>query len=303
MLIVEVALNKKIEKTWGEAPRIRYNLWRFIEEFKKGDRVVVPGLKVFSVYELVSKKSLPISNIPVKNLTDWNGKLLTMKNGLLDRENDLIDLGFYWEVKPIAKNISRRDFADAALTRRMKIRPTNTCINDLKDSVGKALIFFKKNTPINLYSEILEEIAPKVLETFNRLLNPDKFEKLVKFYFEKSGATEVYIPPRNEKEKEGDVDVIATFEPIKTIIYAQVKFHDIKSKTNEHAVNQIKDYSNNKKTMVDGYTEILWVITSANHFTEECIRIAQEENIHLIDGNRFTEMIIEAGILDINKTI
>ena len=55
--------------------------------------------------------------------------------------------------------------------------------------------------------------------------------------------------------------------------------------------------------MVDGYTEILWVITSANHFTEECIRIAQEENIHLIDGNRFTEMIIEAGILDINKTM
>ena len=145
-------LNKKIEKTWREAPRIRYNLWRFIEEFKKGDRVVVPGLKVFSVYELVSKKSLPISNIPVKDLTDWNGKLLTMKNGLLDRENDLIDLGFYWEVKPIAKNISRRDFAHAALTRRMKIRPINTCINDLKDSVEKALNLFKKNTPINLYS-------------------------------------------------------------------------------------------------------------------------------------------------------
>lgn len=55
--------------------------------------------------------------------------------------------------------------------------------------------------------------------------------------------------------------------------------------------------------MDDDYTKIAWVITSANGFTEKCMRIAQEEKVHLIDGNRFAEMIIEAGILDLNKTL
>ena len=125
---------------------------------------------------------------------------------------DRIDLGFYWEVKPIAKNMSRKDFADSALTSRMKIRTTNTNILDLKESVEKALISYEKDKPINLYSEILEKITPQVLKSLKSELNPDKFENLVKFYFEKNGATDVYIPAKNEKGKEGDADVVAIFE-------------------------------------------------------------------------------------------
>lgn len=296
-------LEKRFDETWGNRPRTRHNLWRFIDGFKKGDRIVVPSWGVFSVYELVSEKPQPISNIRTENLKDWHKKPLTMENGLLKREGNLIDLGFYWEVKPIAKKISRKDFADSALTARMKIRTTNTNIFNLKDSVEKAIISFEKDKPINLYSEILEKITPQVLKSLKSELNPDKFENLVKFYFERNGATDVYIPAKNEKGKEGDADVIAIFEPIKTIIYAQVKFHNIKSETNKWAVEQIKDYRNNKETMDDDYTKIAWVITSANGFTENCKRIAQEEKVHLIDGNRFSEMIIEAGILDLNKTL
>ena len=296
-------LERKFKETWGNKPRTRHNLWRFIEGFKKGDRIIVPSWGVFSVYELVSEKPKPIGNLQIDNLKDWNKNPLTMKNGLLFREDKLIDLGFYWEVKPIAKNISRKDFADAKLTSRMKIRTTNAIINDIKESVEKSLIYFKKNKPVNLYSELLDNVAPQILNSLKSELNPDKFEKLVKFYFKKNGATEVYIPAKNEKGKEGDADVIAVFEPIKTIIYAQVKFHDLKSKTNEWAVQQIKDYKNNKESMDDDYTKIAWVITSAENFTDECIRIAQEEKVHLIDGKRFAEMIIEAGILDLNRTL
>ena len=199
--------------------------------------------------------------------------------------------------------MSRKDFADAALTARMKYRMTNTHISDLEESVEKAITSFEKNKPINLYSDILEKISPHVLKSLESELNPDKFESLVKFYFEQNGATDVYIPPKNESRKEGDADVIAIFEPIKIIIYAQVKFHDVKSDTNKWAVEQIKDYRNNKEAMDDDYTKIAWVITSANEFTEDCKLIAQEEKVHLIDGNRFAEMIIEAGILELNKTI
>jgi restriction endonuclease Mrr len=296
-------LENKFKTVWGSRPRTRHNLWRFVDGFKKGDRIVVPSWGVFSVYELVSEKPKPIGNLKIENLKDWNKKSLTMKNGLLYREDKRIDLGFYWVVKPIAKKMSRKDFADARLTSRMKIRTTNTNIFNIKESVEKALISFKNEKPINLYSEILDKIAPQVLKSLKTELNPDKFEKLVKFYFQKNGASEVSIPAKNEKGKEGDADVIAVFEPLKIIIYAQVKFHNIKSETNQWAVQQIKDYRNNKETMDDDYTKIAWVITSANGFTKECIRIAQEEKVHLIDGKRFAEMIIEAGISDLNRTL
>ena len=39
----------------------------------------------FSVYELVSEKPQPISNLKIENLKDWHEKSLTMENGLLCR--------------------------------------------------------------------------------------------------------------------------------------------------------------------------------------------------------------------------
>ena len=293
----------RVEEMWGSRPRTRHNLWRFIDGFKKGDRIVVPNWGVFSVYEIVSDKTKPISEIDVPDLKDWNKKKLHFKGNQLYRNETHIDLGFFWEVKPLAKKMSRKDFSDAPLTSRMKIRTTNCNIFNLKESVEKAMIAFENDRPINLHAELLEKIAPQVLKSLKSKLNPDKFESLVKFYFERNGATDVYIPAKNEKGKEGDADVIAIYEPIKTIIYAQVKFHNIKSETDKWAVEQIKDYRNNKETMDDDYTKIAWVITSASGFTENCKRIAREEKVHLIDGNRFSEMIIEAGILDLNKTL
>lgn len=296
-------LEDNVEEMWGSRPRTRHNLWRFIEGFKKGDRIVVPSWGVFSIYEIVSEKPQPISEINIPDLKDWNKNKLQFKGNQLYRGENHIDLGFFWDVKPLAKNMSRKDFADAPLTARMKIRTTNCNIFDLRESVERSLESFAKNKPINLYADIVEKIAPQVLKTLKSSLNPDKFENLVKFYFERNGATSAYIPSKNESGKEGDADVIAVFEPIKTVIYAQVKFHNIKSDTNRWAVDQIKDYRNNKELLDDDYTKIAWVITSANGFTEQCKKLAQEEKVQLIDGNRFSEMLIEAGILDLNKAL
>ncbi len=294
-------LERRVEESWGHRPRTRHNLWRFIDGFKKGDKIVIPSWGTFSVYELISEKPHPIADVDITGLKDWNENTITLKNSVLHRENDLIDLGFYWNVKPIAKQISRKDFADSALTSRMKIRMTNTNIFDIRDSVEKALGSFHMNKPINLYSEIIEKTCPKVLSTLETELSPEKFENLVKFYFERNGATEVYIPAKKGKWKEGDADVIAIFEPIKTIIYAQVKFHKVNSKTNKWAVEQIKDYRNNKDSMDDDYSRIAWVITSAKKYTDNCIKLARQERVHLIDGTRFAEMIIEAGIFNLNS--
>ena len=284
---------------WGHAPRTRYNLWRFINEMKKGDWIIVPSWGVFSVYEITEEKIFLLSDLKINKLTDWSGNILEIKDNLIYNEDEIIDLGFYRKVIPVKKDIPRYEFADAALTARMKIRQTNANISDLKDSINNAVKAYEKNEPINIYSQILKQTKDTILNTIKKELNPDKFETLIKWYFEKVGATEVYIPPKNEAEKEGDADVIATFDNIKTIIYAQVKFHS--GETADWAINQIKDYRNNKETMDDGYSKIAWVVTSANRFTSDCYEYAKENHVQLIDGNQFATMLIEVGIKNIDK--
>ncbi len=284
---------------WGNTPRTRYNLWRFIVEMKKGDWVIVPSWGTFSIYEIIDDGVLLLSELGINNLQDWSGNSLDFKDNLIYRNEEQIDLGFYRKVKAIKTNIPRNDYADAALTARMKIRQTNANITDLKSNIEAAIKAYEKNEPINIYSKILKQTKETILNTIKKELNPDKFEKLIKWYFEKVGATEVYIPAKNESDKEGDADVVATFDNIKVIIYAQVKFHG--GETSDWAIEQIKDYRNNKESMDDGYSKVAWVVTSANKFTNECYEYAKENHVQLIDGSQFATMLIEAGIKNIDK--
>ena len=241
---------------WGFIPRQRYNLWRFLAEMSKGDYVVVPSWGSFSVYELCDTEPLMISdkNVILPN-EEWNGKKIirNKETGLLklECEKDDLDLGFLWKVKIVCKDISRSDYADSALTSRMKIRSTNADISDLEDSIKKAIDSFNKKKPINLKAELLDNSISIWNETILTELNPDKYEKLVRWYFKKLGATESYISPKNSKDKVGDVDVIATFENLRTIINVQVKFYQ--GETSDWAINQINDFAKSKETISDGY--------------------------------------------------
>ena len=175
------------------------------------------------------------------------------------------------------------------------------------DSIEKSVTAFLKGKPINIHSQLIENIAPTVLNSLKQELNPDKLEYLVKWYFERIGATEVYIPSKNESGKEGDADVIATFESLKLIIYCQVKFHS--GQTGDWAVQQILDYKNKKEkmneddnnSMDDEYSRINWVISSGDEFSEKSSNVAKQEKIQLISGLKFSKMLLEAGILNLNK--
>lgn len=97
----------------------------------------------------------------------------------------------------------------------MKIRQTNASIKDLKLSIEKSIENYQINKPIHLHSIIIEKTSDLVLNAIKNELNPDKFEKLVKTYFKTIGANDVFIPAKNEKNKEGDADIIAVFENLK----------------------------------------------------------------------------------------
>lgn len=286
-------------------PRNRHCLWRFITDMKKGDIVLVPSPGAFSIYEITEDLPFSVEKLNVADLKDWHGNQIVLSRGYLyrnaEKDENLVDLGFFRTVKPLLLDIPRDEYADAALTARMKIRPTNAGINDLAENVRNAMRAFELKKPINLHAQIIEKMGNVVLGLIRDQLNPAKFEKLIKWYFRKCGATLSEIPSKNEPNKVGDADIVATFEPIKTIVCVQAKFHQ--GDTPDNAVDQIKEYKSAKDVMDDGYARVAWVISSADGFTKECINLAQEAHVILVNGPQFVRMLLAVGLSTLDDTV
>jgi predicted Mrr-cat superfamily restriction endonuclease len=290
-----------IVNAYGSKIRSRLSLWRFLVEMKIGDRVLVPSAGSFSIYQIEGEVSA-INQLELQGVSAWNGTLMINKGVLQIGENP-IDLGFFLKVSPVAKNISRYDYADADLTSRLKHRSTNADISDISTNISKALNAYNEKKPINLHHFILEKTRENLLNIIQTELNPDKFEKLVKWYFQRLGA-EIIHTSKNEKDKDGDADVIAVFESLKTIYYIQAKFHNDNTSTSEWAVEQINKYREYKnESRDDEYTKISWVISSAPEFSPKCVNRAKVYSVGLFNGPEFAQMILEAGILGLDKNI
>ena len=147
---------------------------------------------------------------------------------------------------------------------------------------------------------IKERCANDILDVIKENLNPDAFERLIADYFERQGAS-VRIPPKNERDKQGDADVEATFDHLRVIIYVQAKHHE--GETNEWAVEQIEKYVEHRKLGErDGhYDHVAWVVSTAT-YTEDCRRRVESERaesagaIQLVTGQEFAEMLLDVGI-------
>ena len=303
-----VFMEEQFMSKWGGLSRGRYQLWNFIKEMKAGDWVIVPTSGAFSIYELLDDKPIMVKDIKDVVIKNWNGEeILRSKDGyLINSKGDKIDLGFARRVQEIQKNISRYDYADGALTARMKVRQTNVCINDLKENVQKALEGSINNKPIHFRNEI-NDVIPTICTIIQTKLNPDKFEFLVKRYFERIGANSVVIPPKNPSSKVDyeDVDVIATFDLLKTIYYVQVKHY--RGETGSWGADQISHLKEleamKDDRQDDGYTKVYWLVSSSEVFTEECINKAKETNVQLIDGKTFASMLLDAGFLGVGNAL
>lgn len=286
--------DKQFKLAWGKTPRSRHYLWRFVE-MAVGDLVIVPSWKSFIVCEVLDDNPILVGQINVSRIRTWNDKTIFSDQTLLyDEKNQSYDLGFARRIKILHSGISREKYADSKLTSRLKFRGTNSKINDLSQSIKKSIKNYKAQTPIHLHSLLLEKTAHLFLEVIRKELNDRKFEKLLKLYFISIGANEVRIPARNERDKEGDGDIVAVFEKLKLIIYIQAKFH--KGITNEWAINQINDYTTSKDSIDDGYNRIAWVISTADDFNQEAKNLAKENGIQLINGIEFSGMLVNSGI-------
>ena len=307
--ILEAARNstdefEKVYSSKREKHRSRWNMW-YLAQFKTDDVVVVPlDNGNFSVCKVI-EPAKPINTIQneIGNFVDKTGKSIIWEDGLLKRVDDDcdVDLGFVVKVKKIKSELKRSEYADKALTKRMKMRQTNGDISDIADSVDDAL---NATSPICFYNTALKKGSESLKEIIDTKLNPDKFEHLVEAYMLKLGADNTEVPAKNESGKKdgADADVIADFENLRVTVLIQVKHHE--NKTGKWAVEQISQY---KKQLEDvnsdlshikdeKYTNITWVVSSCDDFEEEAIALANLENVRLIRGSDFAEMLIKAGL-------
>lgn len=294
-------LDKAIQEAWRFCPRSRFSLLKFVTQMKAGDLVVVPTSGHFSVFEILTDLPQRISDLDLKEpIIAW-GEAVAIKPHGIYRGDKLMNLGFIRQVKQIECDIPRSGFADAALTSRMKIRETTADMSDLTSNVQAALENRRNNKPINLHGILLARHIESTLEEIRKLLNDAQFERLIKWYLRKAGASIALIPAKNETGKEGDADIVATFDSIRTIIYVQAKKHS--GQTNGWALEQIVAYRESKNEEFsandqpdDGYSRQAWVISTCDSFSEECHRRAKEHGVQLLNGRDFAELLLKAGV-------
>ncbi len=305
-------VNKHRTKEWTDVPEAiaqgvdwgktssRFGLQRFLQ-MNKGDRIIVPSWSTFHVYDVASDERMIPADLDLHNLETRDHHGVYIKQGrLYNRKTEqIIDLGFFRKIKEVETEIPRADYANNALIARMKVRQTNVDISDLRKYVEEAISRRREKKPINIVTSIREDCNGKVLSRIQEELNPNRLEKLLKWYFKRIGASSVDIPSKNERGKKGDADIVATFEPIKTIIYVQAKHH--KGTTDEWAVKQINSYVKNKNELEkdDGYTKIPWVVSTAKNFSKDCTEKAAHNNVYLIDGMELASRILDAGITNL----
>ena len=279
-------------------PRNRWNLWRFINEMKQGDIIIVPLPYRFSVYRIADDAVYTSASIDKDLLLDWDGKKAVLGNDgyLRNADGAIVDLGFFRRVEPIEKNIPRAEYADQELYSRMKIRQTNASINDLRDSIKHAVENFREKKPINLRRSILSEAASVVLNKIRSLQNDSKFEKLVQWYLESIGGT-VQTPSKNETPTEaGDADKVAIFDKLGLVVMVQAKKHS--GQTDSWAIEQINAYK--KHHLFDELTTVLWVVSTCDSYSPEAVQAASVAGVRLINGTEFSRMILDSGLDGLN---
>lgn len=276
----------------GNKHHSRFCLYKFLCEFKKGDWVVVPGGGDFSIYEITGDR--PQAKVYIAHhLTKGNlSKSIRYKNGqFLNSKDASLELGAFWEVKPVELGISRQKYADNPLLKRLKFMMTSIEMTDLEKSIEDAIDRSRNKNTISVYTEIVNATDNIILKKLQNTKGDRKLEEIVKSYLDGIGASSTRIPAKNSLSTvQGDVDVEAYFDDLQVRVLVQVKQH--LNATDTKAVDQIINASANLQD--ETYTTLLWVVTTAE-FTDDAKEKAQDKGVRLINGTEFARMLLDQG--------
>lgn len=271
----------------------RWCLWNFLQ-FKPDDIVVVPMHSSNFAICRVCGGPQEIRNVQVEPFKNSSGQKVIQQGGgglVLEDASVAYDIGYLVKVEVINK--LPRSYAEPALQARMKMRQTNGNINDLKECVGRV----KESTgPISVHTRITESIIAQYQSAMQKYVTPANLENIIKWYFEKKGADNVYIPPKYQKNKPvgTDADVIAEFTELGVIFYVQCKQHI--GESDIEAIEEISNFVQSQlETNEDTITHISWALTTAK-FSAEAKELAVENHIRTIEGDELCRMLIDLGI-------
>lgn len=114
---------KYVEDYYASLPPACEDLWRFVVEMCKGDKVIVPESTGYSVYALTEDLAKAIAEVDVSGCRDKNGHPVHTKDdgGLYAHTGECIDIGFVRRVTLVQKNINPNDGSFAGLTPFLKM--------------------------------------------------------------------------------------------------------------------------------------------------------------------------------------
>ena len=86
---------EKLFSSWKPTPRNRFNLWRFVNEMKPGDMVLIPFSYSFAVCEIADEIVYTNETIDSELLIDRYGNKITIdeKGYLCDKNKAFVDIG------------------------------------------------------------------------------------------------------------------------------------------------------------------------------------------------------------------
>lgn len=282
-------------------PKYRNCLYRFFFEFRKDNYIVVPSGGEFHVFRIENDEILTYEDEEIAARFNQIGFSDEVIKDIKDKN---YDFKFFRKVKPIRVQIPRKGYATGDLCSKLKYQGTNLEIRDeASNELKKAL---EADAPFSIYNTSINCLKEKLYEALTKI-NPDQFESLIAWYFRKKGADIYDVLPKNyaDKVEYEDADVLAVFEDLKLRIFVQAKAYKGKSVDLSGAKNQLEEYMNyhvlNKE---NNYTNVMWIVCLAKSDNEiNDIERIKKANIRVVNGTEFAEMLINAGLQDIDSAL
>lgn len=275
--------HEKLYPDLGEKRPLYRPLYRFLFEYKVGDYLLIPRKNgEYHVFRISSSILLR------KDIENEIPKWIKMHNVPTDAP-----FRYLRRLEPVRVRLLNSHLADQSLSSRLKFRGTISWLDDaLKESLKKALT----SDRISLHVDLQGPLCKPLLDEVNKDVNDYKFEKLIKWYFLKTGASSAKVLGKNKPGTQ-DADVEATFEALRVKVYVQAKKQKYAPQI-EDARKQIEEYKKTNHTEDDGYTYLYWVIHASDaepEFEDET------DEVRLINGIEFASMLLDAGISGIDE--
>ena len=179
--------------------------------------------------------------------------------------------------------------------------PVNNVWNELFIASAQILIVSESKTneeSINkTVKEIRDELCNSSIDRFRRLGNRAT-EKIVRYVFENMGYE--FIGSNSYDREGGDADLIFTDNSFSELMDIGINSREVTGKI----YVQIKNKSGTDYNDVDGVKQLIQrcknesgaskiLVSTADKFTDECITLANENNVLLIDGIGFSKLVFK----------